>query len=498
MKNLTPKLARIQHVLFALWVIVAIAACQEKDAPIQETDFTSDELAEMAAADKYSAANSVYRALALIDELPDDWESVTYVPEVGVVMDEANADVRNIVSTSAEQAKGYFLSIVPDAGLNGDNWSHTGVGSLTYRAVNDDNCYAVIDVNLEQMPDLKQLRFVPEAVIGENKWQGTPYYAVGDVIKDKKTGVYWICVRPSGGPLAKDYAYFVSFDKSLIKTKEQKQDIFEVTGTGEDTKITKNRVESNSGKWVYAKNLVEERIAYAAAHVFAYLADADTYKTRNYPGANGFYDKAHLEGGLNAHYLTLDSYSQKKVFHIAYGSYLSNSSKKAAQTKYIQPVFSFSLEAAAGFRTLQRVTKAWSVPDSPGTASKHLMSLTAGHDPLAYAYLGKNSNGYQKPFSILDYTIEFSPDSDPQFPYAEEGDPMLFMPTEKDKRLPLIMTQMSLKDHGKAASGYLNVIRYFWAEEEGWEVPDYWTTIENSDRIVFEKGKEQDRIAVAE
>ena len=498
MKNLTPKLARIQHVLFALWVIVAIAACQEKDAPIQETDFTSDELAEMAAADKYSAANSVYRALALIDELPDDWESVTYVPEVGVVMDEANADVRNIVSTSAEQAKGYFLSIVPDAGLNGDSWSHAGVGSLTYRAVNDDNCYAVIDVNLEQMPDLKQLRFVPEAVIGENKWQGEPYYAVGDVIKDKKTGVYWICVRPSGGPLAKDYAYFVSFDKSLIKTKEQKQDIFEVTGTGEDTKITKNRVESNSGKWLYAKNLVEERIAYAAAHVFAYLADADTYKTRNYPGANGFYDKAHLEGGLNAHYLTLDSYSQKKVFHIAYGSYLSNSSKKAAQTKYIQPVFSFSLEAAAGFRTLQRVTKAWPVPDSPGTASKHLMSLTDGHDPLAYAYLGKNSNVYQKPFSILDYTIEFSPDRDPQFPYAEEGDPMLFMPTEKDKRLPLIMTQMSLKDHGKAASGYLNVIRYFWAEEEGWEVPDYWTTIENSDRIVFEKGKEQDWIAVAE
>jgi hypothetical protein len=498
MKNLTPKLARIQHVLFALWVIVAIAACKEKDAPIQDPEFTSDELAEMTAADKYSAANSVYRALALIDELPDDWESVTYVPEVGVVMDEANADVRNIVSTSAEQAKGYFLSIVPDAGLNGDSWSHAGVGSLTYRAVNDDNCYAVIDVNLEQMPDLKQLRFVPEAVIGENKWQGTPYYAVGDVIKDKKTGVYWICVRPSGGPLAKDYAYFVSFDKSLIKTKEQKQDVFEVTGTGEDTKITKNRVESNSGKWLYAKNLVEERIAYAAAHVFAYLADADTYKTRNYPGANGFYDKAHLEGGLNAHYLTLDSYSQKKVFHIAYGSYLSNSSKKAAQTKYIQPVFSFSLEAAAGFRTLQRVTKAWPVPDSPGSASKHLMSLTAGHDPLAYAYLGKNSNGYEKPFSILDYTIEFSPGSDPQFPYAEEGDPMLFMPTEKDKRLPLIMTQMSLKDHGKAASGYLNVIRYFWAEEEGWEVPDYWTTIENSDRIVFEKGKEQDRIAVPE
>lgn len=484
--------------LFAIWVIANINACQEKDAPIQETDFTSDELAEMAAADKYSAANSVYRALALIDELPDDWESVTYVPEVGVVKDEANADVRNIVSTSAEQAKGYFLSIVPDAGLNGDSWSHAGVGSLTYRAVNDDNCYAVIDVNLEQMPDLKQLRFVPEAVIGENKWQGIPYYAVGDVIKDKKTGVYWICVRPSGGPLAKDYAYFVSFDKSLIKTKEQKQDIFEVTGTGEDTKITKNRVESNSGKWLYAKNLVEERIAYAAAHVFAYLADANLFRQRNYPGAQGFYDKAHIEGGFDPDFLTLSGYNKTKVFYIAYGSYQSNVNKKCAQTKYLQPVLSFSLEPASNLRTLQRVTKAWPVPGDPNTASNGLMSLTAGHDPLTYAYNALPFTGFEKPYSVLDYTLEFDPLREPQFPYVENGQRVLFMPIQQNERLPIVMTQMSLKDHGKPASGYKNVIRYFWAEEEGWETPDYWTTIENSDRIVFEKGKEQDMVAVPE
>ena len=34
--------------LFALWMIANINACQEKDAPIQETDFTSDELDAMA------------------------------------------------------------------------------------------------------------------------------------------------------------------------------------------------------------------------------------------------------------------------------------------------------------------------------------------------------------------------------------------------------------------------------------------------------------------
>jgi hypothetical protein len=81
---------------------------------------------------------------------------------------------------------------------------------------------------------------------------------------------------------------------------------------------------------------------------------------------------------------------------------------------------------------------------------------------------------------------------------VENGQRVLFMPIQQNERLPIVMTQMSLKDHGKPASGYKNVIRYFWDELEGWEVPDYWTTIENSDRIVFERGKEQDMVAVPE
>ena len=186
MKKLISMLPKIQHMGFALLVAVAMVSCdKEGDVPTPEPEFTPEELAEMAAADKFAAANSVYRALALIDELPDNWESATYTPAEGVAVDEANNDIRYVVSTDADQAKGYFLSIVPDEGLNGDTWSHEGVGTLTYRAVNEENCYAVIDVNLTQMPGLKQLRFVPESVVGENKWQGEPYYAVGDVIKDK-------------------------------------------------------------------------------------------------------------------------------------------------------------------------------------------------------------------------------------------------------------------------------------------------------------------------
>jgi hypothetical protein len=70
------------------------------------------------------------------------------------------------------------------------------------------------------------------------------------------------------------------------------------------------------------------------------------------------------------------------------------------------------------------------------------------------------------------------------------------MPIEKGERLPIVMTQMSLKDHGKAASGYVNVIHELEPDEV--EVPDYWTTIEHSDRIVFEKGKESEKVAVPE
>ena len=173
---------KLQHAFFAAFVAVALVSCDKEEVPTQEPEFTQEELAEMAAADKFAAANSVYRALALIDELPDNWESATYAPAEGVAIDEANNDVRNEVSTGADQAKSYFLSIVPDKGLDGDSWSHEGVGTLTYRAMNEDNCYAVIDVVLVQLPGLKQLRFVPESVVGENTWQGTPFYGVGDVI----------------------------------------------------------------------------------------------------------------------------------------------------------------------------------------------------------------------------------------------------------------------------------------------------------------------------
>jgi hypothetical protein len=502
---------KLQQLFLATLVAGAMVSCEKDNDPTPEPEFTPEELAEMAAADKFAAANSVYRALALINELPDNWESTTFTPAEGVAIDEANNDVRNVVSTGADQAKSYFLSIVPDKGLNGDTWSHEGVGTLTYRTVNEENCYAVIDVDLVQMPGLKQLRFVPESVVGENKWQGTPYYAVGDVIKDKKKGTIWICVRPSGGPLAKDNAYFVSFDESLIKTAEQKQDMYLVGGVGENVKKGKVKYEYEgsmgyfgldyNGKWVYAKNLVEERIALAAAHVFASFADAAYLMDAGVIEADKFFYKGEYLKKFFDPSLLSATEEGRKVFYIAYGSH-KNASKQNTQVKYIQPLLSFVLSEDTEDETgiyeecsLQKVTKAWpSLED--GSASGNLLSLTDTHDFFTNAYyLNSQDSCSFFHFTILDYALRFTPEGNPQFSKKKSrNDKLMFMPDYYGKNIPLVMTQMSLKDHGKPASGYELVHQELDPRDE----PDYWASIAASTRVVFEEGQEGVRTPITE
>ena len=512
MKKLISMLPKIQRMGFALLVAGAMVSCdKEGDVPTQEPEFTQEELAEMAAVDKFAAANSVYRALALIDELPDNWESTTFTPAEGIPVDEANTDVRNVVSTGAEQAKQYFLSIVPDEGLDGDTWSHEGVGTLTFRTMNEDNCYAVIDVNLVQMPGLKQLRFVPESVVGENKWEGESYYAVGDVIKDKKKGTIWICVRPSGGPLAKDNAYFVSFDESLIKTAEQKQDMYLVGGVGENVKKGKVKYDYKesvgyfgadyNGKWVYAKNLVEERIALAAAHVFASFADAAYLMDAGVIEADKFFYKGEYLKKFFDPSLLSATEEGRKVFYIAYGSH-KNASKQNTQVKYIQPLLSFVLSEDTEDETgiyeecsLQKVTKAWpSLED--GSASGNLLSLTDTHDFFTNAYyLNSQDSCSFYHFTILDYALRFTPEGNPQFSKKKSrNDKLMFMPDYYGKNIPLVMTQMSLKDHGKPASGYELVHQELDPRDE----PDYWASIAASTRVVFEEGQEGVRTPITE
>ena len=136
--------------------------------------------------------------------------------------------------------------------------------------------------------------------------------------------------------------------------------------------------------------------------------------------------------------------------------------------------------------------------DDGDQASSNLYSLTDGHDPLTNAIFTSDDylHGY-KQFSILDYTIDYDPNGEDQFTFASGEYPKSHMPNAfnsaiGDKNIPLVMTQMSIKDHGKAASGYTLL------HERLYDEPDYWASIENCQRISFEKGIEGKRTVIEE
>ena len=493
-KKLIDKWSKIQYVCFALAFAGIMSACSDDETPPINNAPTPEELAEMAAVDKFAAANSVYRALGLLNELPDNWEGITYTPEVGVPVDEANADIRNVISTGADHAEQYFLSIVPDEGLNGNTWSHEGVGSLTYRAVNESNCYAVIDVNLTQMPGLKQLRFVPEAVVGENSFSGTPYYSVGDIVKDKK-GIIWICVRPAGGPLKKDYAYFVSFAPSLINTTSHKQDIYNVD---DYCNLTENKNKNLSGSWKFATNLVEERIAIAAGHTFAMFFGSPKKEHNQF--YQRFKPKAlHLknQGVMDfAQFLkiispTINIEENTNSFMLAYGSCQKNNYMDKRQEKYLQPLLYVTHKGLnnTGTKILEEVSKVWYDREiDTDHASPYLHSLTMDYEPYSFEKLiglapwgpegDENAMGYYDgPFNIMNYTTGYTGVNDPIMPER------LYL-NNYESLYVMLLTQKSVKDNGKPYSGFTKL-----CEIAEFLEPDYWESLDMTERQIFDKDK---------
>ncbi len=157
-------------------------------------------------AQKYNSLECLLSALGDVDSLPDNWNSADYHvdPTIGVAESEATPyTVRLIATTDANEANREFRSLI-SAPLGGEakdtTWTQEGIGSLSFKvSKNDPTCYATVSVNLQQMPKLQEIRFVPASVIGNNGSNKEPFYQFGDVIKQTISGVdtYWVCVRPA-------------------------------------------------------------------------------------------------------------------------------------------------------------------------------------------------------------------------------------------------------------------------------------------------------------
>jgi hypothetical protein len=197
--------------------------------------------------------------------------------------------------------------------------------------------------------------------------------------------------------------------------------------------------------------------------------------------------------------LSLTEEDERKIFYVAYGSY-KPASKKNTQVKYIQPLLSFSLSAdlesvpGVGYRTLQKVTKAW--PNLKDRLPSGIcLSLTDTHDPFTSAYYKEwpDQCNYE-PFSILNYALTYSPLDTPQFYRLTDDMSLMFMPYYYGENIPLVMTQLSLKDHGKPASGYELVSKQVDPDSQ----PDYWASIAASARMEFYDGKSWVKTPVTE
>ena len=432
------------------WLLIAamtfFPSCSDDDhLPTDDIDPepTEEELAELAAADRLEAANYVIRAFAGLDALPDNWETSTFTPQEGVVVDEATPGVRYVIVENQDAADQYFRNITPDEHReeNGNSYqlSVEGFGSLTYQRTATATCFGVVKVNLTQMPSLTEIRLVPESEVPTNaKFDGTPYYGIGSIVKDNKTGYIYICVRPSGGPNRKEYAYFVTFDPRAIQTTVKSQDLYEIDENGKKTK----KLASTSGNWVFAKNLVEKRIAFFAGNYFQELNKNYTSK----PLIREIYDK-YTEKGL-----TIPLYSS---YFVPYGGYKSTSAKGQRQVKYEQPGLFWGKVEQLGLANPNQ-TKVVSYVSLRPDAKAHLLTLTDDYDPSYYYNLSKarkddpvirwdanNGVGYNGPFSILDYTLEkFNTNYKLYYPLLERWG--------KDHPTPvLVMTQKKITDKGQ-------------------------------------------------
>ena len=448
------------------WLLMAaIALCtyscsddDEKNMADPDPEPTVEELAEMAAADRLQAANYVIRAFAGLDALPDNWETSTFTPQEGVVVDEAKPGVRYVIVEDQQAAEQYFLNITPEELLyttdNGYRLYVEDFGTLTFQRMNAANCFGKIEVSLKQMPSLTEIRLVPESEVPTNaKFDGTPYYGIGSIVKEKSTGYFYICVRPSGGPNRKEYAYFITFDKRSIRTTKKKQDLYEIDEKGKKTKTKA----STSGEWTFASNLVEKRFALLAANFFTYLhKEAKT----------GTKWREECTALLDVYTNTCDCPIANSMLEyiVPYGSYKSSSAGTHRQTKYEQPCLYWAWMHRLGFTNRAKQRAACYVqlrPDAKG----HLLTLTDAYDPTYYYDLLKANDfdatvrwdgekvGYSEPFDIMRYILDI--------PYAE---------AHEYYRSPLgwgllsaavpvlLMTQLRVTDKGSASSKLEDVV----------------------------------------
>ena len=161
-----------KNLLWAALVLagsLSLGACSDDDndgGGNGNADIDTEEQA-IVAENEFARIASV---LAQPTELGSNWASQTLKPAVGRPV-EGNTSVRMVAVVDEKEALDFYNGLTGQhlpAGTTGNTWTYPGIGSLSYEKRNEADCFAVIDVDIRQIPTLKQVKLVPSEVLGDN------------------------------------------------------------------------------------------------------------------------------------------------------------------------------------------------------------------------------------------------------------------------------------------------------------------------------------------
>lgn len=254
-------------ILLTLTLGFSVTSCKDTE------DMSAEEKTQRQQAEQAEQANtfwSVVGQLVGVSQATDDYQNRTFEPTVGIAKS-GSETVRIITANDIESAVDRFNSLIgtaTDPASIDENtatytYSNSAVGTLVWHKTTDGTSLATVDVNIRQVPSLKQLVYMTPEQMGSNANYTTCYYRFGDVIsryrKEDEVTEYWVCVRPSFEPEGKGESHWISVSplpKANIKSyKASTKDTYYLpTNLGSNTVQMQNFAEmlyaiDNSGEW---------------------------------------------------------------------------------------------------------------------------------------------------------------------------------------------------------------------------------------------------------
>ena len=263
---------------------IVAASCSDKDKELSDEE--KEQQAEQQTDQDMADAATFWQVVGQLtdDVMPDDWRNATYEPAIGLPDDADNA-VRIVSTADIETAAERFAQLT-GAAVTASTTTYTYqndlVGTLTYRQTGGTSL-ATVDVDIKQMPGLKQIVYKNAEQIGDGangSFNGTAYYRFGDVVRKLNVdGLwdYWICVRPAFGPANKGDSHWITLSKlpsPYVKT---------VNKTVNRVRLTHVMPKSLGTKTEHMQNLAE--LLYAMTHSETWATNLSTnngYKRLKY------------------------------------------------------------------------------------------------------------------------------------------------------------------------------------------------------------------------